>query len=115
MYFYSNVSAGLLFVQSEQPLRAYAVFDSAGTQVDCPLLTMKPTDGGFLATLDVSALQPWSVENPALYTMKTEGKSVRFGHSSLQPMQNRCVLLNGSPVYLRGYIRGIIVPLSAPL
>lgn len=108
MYIYSNVSAGLLFVQGAQPLSQYMVFDSFGREMNCPRLTVKPSDDGFTTTLDASALQPWSIENPVLYSLKTEGGVVRFGHSSLEPMQNRCIQLNGSPVYLRGYIRGIV-------
>lgn len=108
MYLYSNVSAGLLYVRSAQPLTEYSVSDAKGNSVHCPLLTVKPVDGEFLSTLDAALLQPWSVENPVLYTLKTEEETIRFGHSSLQPMQNRFILLNGKPVYLRGYIRGII-------
>lgn len=108
MYLYSNVTAGLLYVQTEQPLTDYRVLDSTKREVACPLLTVKPVEDGFLATLDASLLQPWSVESPVLYTLQTVEESVRFGYSSLEPMQNRCILLNGSPIYLRGYIRGII-------
>ena len=108
MYLYSNVSAGLLYVRSEEPLEGYSVLNSKGNRVDCPLLTTKHLDGGFLSTLDAAQLQPWSLENPVLYTFCTEQETIRFGHSSLEPMQNRFILLNGKPVYLRGYIRGII-------
>lgn len=108
MYIYSNTAAGLLYIRTEHPLAGCRVFDSLEREVACPLLATKPVEDGFLATLDASALQPWSVESPVLYTLQTADESVRFGHSSLQPMQNRCILLNDNPVYLRGYIRGII-------
>lgn len=108
MYIYSNVSAGLLYVCSPEPLGDYSVLDIGENRVDCPLLTVKKLDEGFLSTLDASSLTPWSVDAPVLYTFKTEKEVIRFGHSSLEPMQNRSILLNGSPVYLRGYIRGII-------
>ena len=108
MYIYSNVSAGLLYVRSQEPLGDYSVLDAGENGVDCPLLTVKKLDEGFLATLDASSLTPWSVDAPVLYTFKTEKEAIRFGHCSLEPMQNRSILLNGSPVYLRGYIRGII-------
>ena len=108
MYFYSNVSAGLLFVQYHQPLNAYRILNSVGEEVECPILSVKPTEDGFLTTLDASNLHPWSVQAPVLYTMEANGASVRFGHCTLAPMQNRFVLLNGGPIYLRGYIRGII-------
>ena len=108
MYLYSNTTAGLLYVQTAAPLQHYRIIDSNGTEVSCPLLTVKPDGEGFCAVLDASALHTWSPTTPVLYTLETEDASIRFGHTSLEPMQNRCILLNGSPVYLRGYIRGII-------
>ena len=108
MYIYSNTAAGLLYVKTAQPLAAYRIFDAAEQEVACPLLMTKAVEDGFLSTLDASALQTWSVDHPVLYTLQTAEETVRFGHSSLQPMQNQCILLNDQPVYLRGYIRGII-------
>ena len=108
MYLYSNVAAGLLYVKTEEPLKDYCVLDASGEAVRCPVLTVKEADSGWLATLDGFALEPWSPENPVLYTMQTEDETVRFGHCSLRPMQNRCILLNEAPIYLRGYIRGVI-------
>lgn len=108
MYIYSNVSAGLLFIQSQKPLADYEVFDAAGKNMDCPLLGETEKDNGYLAMLDASGLQTWSVEMPILYTIKTAEETIRFGHCDLKPMQNKAVLLNGDPIYLRGYIRGII-------
>ena len=108
MYLYSHVSAGLLHVRSAQPLTEYDVLDAKGNQVHCPVLTVKQLDGECLSILDAALLLPWSVDNPVLYTLKTEAETIRFGHSSLQPMQNKSILLNGEPIYLRGYIRGII-------
>ena len=108
MYLYSNISAGLLYVQTEQPLKDYRVLDARGQEVRCPLLSVKPWEDGFRSCLDASLLRPWSVESPVLYTLEAEGQAIRFGHCSLETMQNRFVLLNGKPVYLRGYIRGIV-------
>ena len=108
MYLYSNVTAGLLYVRTSGPLGKYTVTDSGGSTVSCPVLTTRTVENGFLSMLDASALVPWSVDDPVLYTIQTEGASVRFGHCNLESMQNRYILLNGSPVYLRGYIRGII-------
>ena len=108
MYLYSNISAGLLYVQTEQPLKDYRVLDARGQEVRCPLLSVKPWEDGFRSCLDASSLRPWSVESPVLYTLEAEGQTIRFGHCALETMQNRFVLLNGKPVYLRGYIRGII-------
>lgn len=108
MYLYSNISAGLLYVQTEQPLKDYRVLDARGQEVRCPLLSVKPWEDGFRSCLDASLLRPWSVESPVLYTLEAEGQTIRFGHCALETMQNRFVLLNGKPVYLRGYIRGIV-------
>jgi len=108
MYLYSNISAGLLYAQTEQPLKNYRVLDARGQEVSCPLLSVKPWEDRFRSCLDASSLQPWSVESPVLYTLEAEGQTIRFGHCSLETMQNRFVLLNGKPVYLRGYIRGIV-------
>ena len=108
MYLYSNISAGLLYVRTEQPLKNYRVLDAGGQEISCPVLSVKPWEGGVLSCLDASSLRPWSVESPVLYTLEAEGQTIRFGHCALETMQNRFVLLNGKPVYLRGYIRGII-------
>ena len=108
MYISSDISAGLLFIQTQKSLDTYEILDASGKRVDCPLLVEKQNDGKFVAVLDASGLQTWSVDTPVLYTIKTKEETVRFGHCSLQPMQNKAVLLNGNPIYLRGYIRGII-------
>lgn len=108
MYLYSDVSAGLLFVQTRKPLDGYEIFDAEGQPVACPLLGQRQKDDAFVAILDASGLQTWSVDLPVLYTIRTGEETVRFGHCTLKPMQNKAVLLNDRPIYLRGYIRGII-------
>ena len=105
MFIYSKVSAGLLFIEDEAKLDAITILDAKGNEVKCPLLSTEPCEGGFKYMLDARSLNPWSPDAPALYTVK-QG-NVRFGYSELRPFQNKELLLNGSPVYLRGYIRGI--------
>ncbi len=56
---------------------------------------------------DASGLAKWSPDTPMLHTLAFGGESIRFGFSELRPMGNRALLLNGTPCYMRGYIRGI--------
>lgn len=107
MYIYSNTGAGLLFVQSGTPLENYRILAADGGEVCCPVLKSEEKDGGYLTTLDASALENWNVDSPVLYTLQTGSESLRFGHMSLRPFQNKQILLNDAPVLLRGYIRGI--------
>lgn len=108
LYVYSNVSAGLLYVETPEPLDSYCICDGEGKAVDCPLLISKPCENGFVTTFDASALTPWAVHEPVLYTIEANGEIVRFGHTEIKTMQNKMILLNEKPIYLRGYIRGII-------
>ena len=107
MYIYSNTSAGLLFVETEKAMSEWRILDGAGHEVSCPVMGVREEDGKVLCTLDARNLKPWSVEKPQLYTLEADGESVRFGHMSIRSFQNKQVLLNDAPVYLRGYIRGI--------
>ncbi len=108
MYIYSNTAANLLYVVAAQPLGDYTIRDKNGTVVSCPIMKSEKTDNGYRTTLDASALELWSLDNPTLYTIEALGQTVRFGHSSLRAMQNKMLLLNDAPIYMRGYIRGII-------
>lgn len=108
MYIQSNVSAGLLFVQTDAPLKDYCIKDANGEAVDCPLMGVRQKNGAWVATLDASNLKPWAVYDPVLYTIEAEGETVRFGHTSISTFQNKMVLHNDKPIYLRGYIRGIV-------
>lgn len=108
MYLYSNISAALLFVETATPLETYAIYDAEGKEVSCPKLRCEQKEDVFVTTLDATALKPWSVNHPVLYTLEAAGKSVRFGHTSISTIQNKMILLNEKPIYLRGYIRGII-------
>ncbi|MBR2364687.1 MAG: hypothetical protein IKA79_05760, partial [Lentisphaeria bacterium] len=80
----------------------------AGNAVSVPLLKATETSGGFQILADASLLECWTLDEPVLYTMEIAGKKERFGFSKLDTFRNECVLLNGTPIYLRGYIRGII-------
>ena len=108
MYIYSNTSAKLLYVETEAPLGAYRILDKDGNEISCPLLRCTEENGKYTATLDASALENWSVNTPVLYTFQTDTEAVRFGHNQLRTFQNKHILLNDNPIYLRGYIRGII-------
>lgn len=108
MYIYSNTAAKLLFVQSEQPLQALQILDAQGQPVACPVICARQEEAAWVTTLDARNLQCWSVDSPVLYTLEADGQSQRFGHMSLRSFQNQHVLLNDAPVYLRGYIRGIV-------
>ena len=107
MYIYSNTSAGLLFVETAQPAKALQVLDSTGAEVSCPILRTVQKGDVWQATLDAENLAFWSVDTPVLYTMVCDGERQTFGHVSIRSFQNKQVLLNDSPIYMRGYIRGI--------
>ena len=108
MYIYSNTGAGLLFVKTDKALGDYRVLDARGQSVDCPVLAVRQEQAGYVTTLDAKNLSCWSVDAPVLYTLETEEERLRFGHMSLRSFQNKQILLNDSPVYLRGFIRGIV-------
>lgn len=108
MYIHSNISADLLYVETPEPIESYRIYNAEGADVDCPKLMSKQKEGGYITTFDASALTPWSVYEPVLYTIEANGECVRFGHTAISTMQNKMVLLNDKPIYLRGYIRGII-------
>ena len=107
MYIYSNTSAKLLFVKSEKAISSYRIIDKDGKEIFCPLLSSKKEEDGYLLTLDAENLECWSVDSPVLYTLEANGEAQRFGHMSLRTFQNKQILLNDSPIYLRGHIRGI--------
>ncbi len=107
MYIYSNVSAGLLYVETAEKTERFTVTGPDGEKAECPLLAVREKDGAYTAVLDASALTPWTPDTPALYDLAAGGETVRFGHTSLRTAGNKAVLLNDRPIYLRGYIRGI--------
>lgn len=108
MYIHSNISANLLYVETETIPQVCRVADLEGREIACPVLGTKPKGDGFVTILDASALETWSVEKPTLYTLTCDGETERFGHTALRTFENKTVLLNEKSIYLRGYIRGII-------
>lgn len=107
MYIYSNTTAKLLYVLTQEPLADYQILDAEGKEVPCAIMRSEACEDGFKATLDASALRLWSMEDPALYTFCQGEEKTKFGFCSMQAVQNKMILFNDSPIYLRGYIRGI--------
>ncbi len=105
MFIYSKVTSGLLFIESDSKMDSLTILNKSGQQVNCPVLSETEENGAWKYMLAGGNLMPWSPETPVLYTLAESG--LRFGYCELRPFQNKELLLNGSPVYLRGYIRGI--------
>ena len=108
MYIRSNISANLLYVETETVPQVCRVADLAGQEISCPVLGTKPEGDHFVTILDASQLEQWSIDHPALYTLTCDGETEQFGHTAIRTFGNTTVLLNEKPIYLRGYIRGII-------
>lgn len=109
LYLYSRMEPSLLYVESAEKLKDPCVLNADGSPAGCPLIHVDTLENGtFRSLFDASKLTPWSPASPVLYTLKAGESRIRFGHSELRTVSNRDVLLNGSPCYLRGYIRGII-------
>ena len=108
MYVYSDVRAKILFVETACECGAFEITNLSGAKVDCPVLCSRKLEDGYKSVLDASALQPWSLDHPVLYWIEGGGEKVRFGHTALRTFQNSKVLLNDTPIYARGYIRGIV-------
>ncbi len=108
MYIYSNVSAGLLYVETDTPISSYRITDAQGNPVDCPKIRCSEKDGGYVTVLDAANLSLWSDVHPILYVLEADGETVRFGHCAIRTLQQKMVLLNEKPIFLRGYIRGIV-------
>ena len=108
MFIYSNTAANLLFVETSLNCTEVAIKDFSGNEVSCPLLCKKAGDDKITFTLDASNLKKWSIDEPNLYTACCECGEQVFGYSSIRTFQNKQVLLNDAPIYLRGFIRGIV-------
>lgn len=108
MYIYSNISAGLLYVETASPLTVCTIADSQGREVPCEILRSRQERDRYVTVLDASNLEAWSVDHPVLYTATCNGETAQFGHTAIRTFGNSAVLLNEKPIYLRGYIRGII-------
>ena len=109
MYIYSNIAAKQVIVENPAALDAICIRDAAGQAVECSLLkSAKRDEGVFEYVLDASNLAFWSPDSPTLYQLEAGGEKVRFGHCAMRTFQNKEILLNEKPVFLRGYIRGIV-------
>ncbi|MBQ9501138.1 MAG: hypothetical protein IJU70_03165 [Lentisphaeria bacterium] len=104
----SRIAAGLLVIESDEVLSGIVITDRTGKKADAPVLGRKPDGEKHVVFIDASSLQTWSPDHPVLYTLEAESVSQRFGYCELATLGNRAVLLNGTPCFLRGYIRGIV-------
>ena len=59
MYIHSNISANLLYVETETIPQVCRVADLEGREIVCPVLGTKPKGDGFTTILDASALETW--------------------------------------------------------
>ena len=107
LFIQSKVSAGIICVESDTPLAAPSIVDNSGKSVS-QLLYTQNKDGRIVTVFDASQLECWSPEHPVLYTLKCQDVSQRFGYCEIATLDNRAVMLNGTPCFLRGYIRGIV-------
>ena len=108
LYIRSHVASGLLAVTSPEPLDNPAILLQDGEPANAPLLgSTKLLDGTWLTRFDARALKTWSPDTPVLYRLVANGIAERFGYCELQPFENKAILVNGSPIYFRGCIRGI--------
>lgn len=108
MYIYSNISAGLLYVETEKEPSGCRMADAEGKEVVCPVLATRQEGEKFVTMLDASSLKQWTLDDPVLYTVTCDGETEQFGYTTISSFGNSHVLLNEKPIYLRGYIRGII-------
>ncbi len=108
MFIYSNTAANLLFVEAGAKCKEIIIKDFANNEICCPLLCKKEGEDKVTFTLDASNLKKWSIDEPNLYIAASiDGEQV-FGYCSIRTFQNKQVLLNDAPIYLRGFIRGIV-------
>ncbi len=108
MFIYSNTAANLLFVETSSSCTEVVVKDFSGNEISCPQLCKKESGDKITFTLDASNLKKWSIDEPNLYIAACEEGEQVFGYSSIRTFQNKQVLLNDAPIYLRGFIRGIV-------
>ncbi|MBQ6472464.1 MAG: hypothetical protein IJJ33_10805 [Victivallales bacterium] len=103
-----QTGAGILFADSPVRLGNPCIEDRLGKPTGAALLAVRPQgEGMFRHIFDASGLCAWSPDHPVLYVLKSDEGTVRFGYCELRPFGNQALLLNGRPVYMRGYIRGI--------
>ena len=108
IYLHSRMDSGIVFADSDEKLTAPRILDCRGKSVPAELIREQQLPGGrFRCWFDASALTPWTPDTPVLYELEANGERIRFGYLELRPEGNRALLLNGNPIYMRGYIRGI--------
>ena len=110
LHVYSKPEAGLVYLDADAPLSSPAIYTLDGKPASAVLLREEAmSDHGHRYLFDASKLQPWSPESPVLYEIRTsDGLRERFGVNEFRTISNTTLLLNGTPCYLRGYIRGIV-------
>lgn len=108
MYINSIPSVNQIELITGEPLKSCTFYDAGGNIVSCPLLSCAFDGKNHHILMDASSLQRWTLERPVLYTVAFNGNSTSFGYCSLKTFQNKTVLFNDAPIYLRGYIRGIV-------
>ena len=110
MYFRNDTDNKLIEIHTESadPVSQVKVTDAAGTSFELTILRSESRQDGTVLLADASQLKLWTPDHPVLYTIYVGKQSCRFGFSSFKAESNKTVLLNGKPIYLRGYIRGIV-------
>ncbi|MBR5078420.1 MAG: hypothetical protein IKX30_06740 [Victivallales bacterium] len=110
LHIYSKPEAGLVYLEADAPLSSPAVYTLDGKPAPAVLLREEAiSDNGHRYLFEASKLQQWSPNSPVLYEIQTsDGLRERFGVNEFRTMSNTTLLLNGTPCYLRGYIRGIV-------
>ena len=110
LHIYSKPEAGLVYLEADAPLSSPAICTLDGKTAPAILLREESmSSNGHRYLFDASKLQHWSPESPVLYEIQTaDGLRERFGVNEFRTLSNTTLLLNGTPCYLRGYIRGIV-------
>ena len=104
LHIFSNTVAKRLLIKHSADTASWQI--SAADSSDIPVKILGQ-DGDY-TIIDASDLQTWSPDEPYLYTFTSSETSCRFGFTDLSTENNSFVRLNGSPVFLRGVIRGIV-------
>lgn len=109
IYIHCKTDAGILYADSPDALKNPEIRTLTGQAAECPLIREQKLENGSLRYwFDAARLERWTPDTPVLYELTADGIKERFGFVELRPESNRAILLNGSPCYLRGYIRGIV-------
>lgn len=108
IYIQSKISANMLLIESDFELKNVTIYDAENGKIDAVVIYEKKEDDKFITAVDASNLKKWSPDHPVLYFLKADNVSQRFGYCELETLDNRAVMLNGIPCYMRGYIRGIV-------